>query len=46
MKAFTASLAVALVVAIGASYVLKMVNKPVDVAYSTEGARVSAEHQN
>ncbi|WP_430397832.1 hypothetical protein [Ferrovibrio sp.] len=47
MKAFVAGLIAALVIAVGSAYILNTVNKPVDVAFSTEGARVSPEaHQN
>jgi hypothetical protein len=46
MKAFIAGLVAALIIAIGAAFILQMVNKPVDVAFSTEGARVTHEHQN
>jgi hypothetical protein len=47
MKAFVSGLIAALLIAIGAAYILQTVNKPVDVAFSTEGARVTHEaHQN
>lgn len=47
MKPFIAGAIVALVVAIGAAYILQAVNQPVDMAFTTEGARVSPEtHQN
>lgn len=46
MKAFVAGLAAALIIAVGAAFILNTVNKPVDVAFSTEGARVTHEHQN
>jgi len=46
MKAFIAGLVAALVIAIGAAFILQMVNKPADVAFSTDGARVTHEHQN
>ncbi len=41
MKAFIASAAVAIVIAIGASMILGQVNKPVDTAFTTTSARVS-----
>jgi hypothetical protein len=46
MKAFVSGVIVALVIAVGAAYILQAVNKPADVAFSTEGARVTHEHQN
>ncbi len=47
MKAFVSGLIAALVIAIGAAFLLQTVNKPVDVVFSTEGARVTPEmHQN
>lgn len=46
MKAFVAGLIAALVIAIGAAFILNSVNKPADVAFSTEGARVTHENQN
>jgi hypothetical protein len=47
MKPFIAGIIAALVIAIGAAYILQMVNKPADVAFSTDGARVTHEtHQN
>lgn len=46
MKAFVAGLVAALVIAIGAAFILNSVNKPVDVAFTTDGARVTHEHQN
>lgn len=46
MKAFIAGLVAALVIAIGAAFILQTVNKPADVAYSTGDARVTHEHQN
>lgn len=46
MKAFLAGLIASLIIAIGAAFILNSVNKPVDVAFTTEGARVSHEHQN
>lgn len=46
MKAFVAGLIAALVIAIGAAFILNSVNKPVDVAFTTDGARVTHEHQN
>lgn len=46
MKAFIAGLVAALIIAIGSAYILQMVNKPADVAFSTDGARVTHEHQN
>jgi len=47
MKAFVSGLIAALIIAIGAAFILQTVNKPVDVAFSTEGARVTHEgHQN
>lgn len=47
MKAFVAGLVAALVIAIGAAVILQMVNKPANVAFTTEGARVTSEsHQN
>lgn len=47
MKPFIAGIIAALVIAIGAAYILQMVNKPADVAFSTEGARITHEmHQN
>lgn len=46
MKAFVAGLVAALIIAIGAAFILNSVNKPVDVAFTTDGARVTHEHQN
>jgi uncharacterized protein YxeA len=47
MKAFVSGLIAALVIAIGAAFILQAVNKPADVAFSTEGARVTHDtHQN
>lgn len=46
MKAFIAGLVAALIIAIGSAFILQTVNKPVDVAFSTGGARVTHEHQN
>lgn len=46
MKAFIAGLVAALIIAIGSAFILQTVNKPVDVAFSTDGARVTHEHQN
>lgn len=46
MKAFVSGLIASLVIAIGAAYILDAMNKPVDVAFSTDGARVTHEHQN
>ncbi len=46
MKAFLAGLVAALIIAIGSAYILQTINKPVDVAFSTDGARVTHEHQN
>ncbi|WP_185973641.1 hypothetical protein [Ferrovibrio terrae] len=46
MKAFVAGLVAALIIAIGAAFILQTVNKPADVAFSTGGARVTHEHQN
>ncbi len=46
MKAFIAGLVVALAIAISSAYILQTVNKSVDVAFSTDGARVTHEHQN
>lgn len=47
MKAFVTGLIAALVIAIGAAFILNSVNKPVDTAFSTSAARVSPEtHQN
>lgn len=47
MKAFLTGLVAALVIAVGSAFILQMVNKPVDVAFSTDGARVTHEtHQN
>lgn len=46
MKAFVSGLIAALIIAIGAAFILNTVNKPAEVAYSTEGARVTPEHQN
>ncbi|WP_341894702.1 hypothetical protein [Ferrovibrio terrae] len=43
MKAFVSGLIAALVIAIGAAFILQTVNKSVDVAFSTEGARVTPE---
>lgn len=47
MKAFVAGLVAALVIAVGAALVLQTINQTVDVAYTTQSARVSPEiHQN
>lgn len=47
MKPFIAGIIAALVIAIGSAYILQMVNKPADVAFSTTDARVTHEtHQN
>lgn len=46
MKAFVSGLVAALIIAIGAAFILNAVNKPADVAFSTDGARVTHEHQN
>lgn len=46
MKAFVAGLIAALVIAIGAAFILNSVNRPADVAFSTDAARVTHEHQN
>jgi hypothetical protein len=46
MKAFIAGLVAALVIAIGAAFILQTVNTQADVAFSTDGARVTHEHQN
>ena len=40
MRAFIAACAAALVIAIGGAVVLNSVNKPVDQAYATSGARI------
>lgn len=47
MKAFISGVIAALVIAVGAAVILQTMNKPVDVAFTTEGARVTHEmHQN
>ncbi|MFN4311787.1 MAG: hypothetical protein ACK4FK_14480 [Ferrovibrio sp.] len=47
MKAFVSGVIAALVIAVGAAVILQTMNKPVDVVFTTEGARVSPEtHQN
>lgn len=46
MKAFIAGLIVALAIAIGSAYILQTLNKSAEVAFSTDGARVTHEHQN
>ena len=46
MKPFIAGIVAALVIAIGSAYILQMINKPADVAFSTDGTRVTHEHQN
>ncbi len=47
MKAFISGVIAALVIAVGAAVILQTMNKAVDVAYTTEGARVTHEaHQN
>lgn len=47
MKAFISGVIAALIIAAGAAVILQTVNKPVDVAFTTEGARVTHEsHQN
>ncbi len=47
MKAFIAGLVAALVVAVGAAMILQTANRTVDMAYTTQSARVSPDiHQN
>lgn len=47
MKAFISGVIAALIIAVGAAVILQTMNKSVDVAFTTEGARVSLEtHQN
>lgn len=47
MKAFITGLVAALVIAVGAAMVLQTTNQTVDMAYTTQSARVSPEiHQN
>lgn len=47
MKAFISGVIAALIIAVGAAVILQTMNKPVDVAFTTEGARVTHEtHQN
>jgi hypothetical protein len=46
MKPFISGVIAALIIAIGSAYVLQMVNKTADVAFSTEGARVTHENMN
>lgn len=41
MKAFIAGSAVAVLLAVAASFVLDTVNKPVDTAFTAQSARVS-----
>lgn len=45
MRAFLAALAVAVVVAVGAAFILDdFVQKPVDVAFATSGVRLGDIH--
>lgn len=47
MKAFVAGLIAALVIAIGSAAILQTVDKPSEVAFTTQGARISSgTHQN
>ncbi|WP_300300218.1 hypothetical protein [Ferrovibrio sp.] len=45
MKAFISGVIAALIVAAGAAVILQTVNKPVDMAFSTDSARVSPERE-
>jgi hypothetical protein len=47
MKAFIAGLVAALVIAVGAAVILQTANQTVEMAYTTQSARISPEaHQN